>query len=60
MMGHGILKYFPILDKKDHPEENELYSIHLSHCRRLYQLSLITTELKLVYNAEVTEMPKHT
>ena len=34
MLGHEILKYFhPILDKKDPPEDKELYSIRLDHYR---------------------------
>ena len=40
-LGHGILKYFsPILDKKDPPEDKELYSICLGHYQSLCQLSL--------------------
>ena len=57
MSGHGILKlFYTILDKKDPPEDKELYSISLGHYRKLYQLSLIATE---AYNAEVTKMLKH-
>ena len=37
MSGLVILKYFcPILDKKDPPEDMELYSIRLGHYQRLY------------------------
>ena len=46
MLGLVILKYFhPILDKKDPPEDKELYSIRLGHYRRLYPSSLVATEL---------------
>ena len=35
MSGHEILKYFcPILDKKDPPEDKQLYSIRLGYYRR--------------------------
>ena len=45
MLGHGfeVLSFY--LDKKGPPEDKELYLIHLSHCRKLYHLSLIFTEL---------------
>ena len=49
MSGLVILKYFhPILDKKDPPEDKELYSIHLGHYRRLYPSSLVATELYII------------
>ena len=36
----------PILDKKDPPEDKELYSIHLGHYRRLYPSSLVAKVTK--------------
>ena len=36
----------PILDKKDPPEDKELYSIRLGHYRRLYPSSLVAKVTK--------------
>ena len=48
MLGLVILKYFcPILDKKDPPEDKELYSICLGHYRRLYPLSLVAKVIQI-------------
>ena len=43
VMEFEVLSFY--LDKKGPPEDKELYLIHLSHCRKLYHLSLIFTEL---------------
>ena len=48
MSGLVILKYFhSILDKKDPPEDKELYSICLGHYRRLYPSSLVAKVIKI-------------
>ena len=48
MSGLVILKYFrPILNKKDPPEDKELYSICLGHYQRLYPLSLFAKVTKI-------------